>query len=112
MRVASLFALLAASATAFQVVDDVFLNDNVIRTIDMSSAMVREKRAIAIVRRDGKQTPTYYLAIELPKQMENATVSLVTVKEKDSDKTLPISFYGSDESFAERFNGFFAIPAN
>lgn len=76
-------------------VEEAFVNDNVIRTIDLNSALVREKRAIAIVRKAGKPESVYYLAAELPKQLDNATVSYVAVKEKDSGNQLDV-FYGGE----------------
>jgi hypothetical protein len=103
MRCLVLLALLLLTTGALAAqLNDAFINDNVIRTIDLSSALVREKRAIAIIRRAGKLESTYYLAVELSKQFKNATVSLVTVKEKDSDKNLIVSLHGNDNNLPER----------
>ena len=67
-----------------------FVNDNCHRTIDLSSpSLVREKRAIAILKDDAasKDTAEYVISVELP---ENATLAFVSAKEKDSNAELSL----------------------
>lgn len=82
-----------------------FVNDNVIRTIDVSSNLVREKRAIAITRAPGTSDSSshpYYIAVELPKGMSNASVAFIAAKDKDSDSKLELAFAGEEKDFPSR----------
>ncbi len=71
-----------------------WLNDNCHRTVDVSTpSLLREKRAIAIIRDDvtskkGKTDDEYLVCVELP---PNATLAFLSAKEKDGVDDLPLS---------------------
>lgn len=88
------FLILALNfaATLAQIPEN-FVNDNIHRTIDLSTNVVRENRAIAFVATSGKKVPAgseYFLAVELA---GNMSVSFISAKEKaeKSEKTLRIT---------------------
>ncbi|KAI3650616.1 hypothetical protein MP228_004097 [Amoeboaphelidium protococcarum] len=81
-------------------------NVNVHRSVDLSTALVKERRAIALKVSDSQvksqQDIDYIITAELlPMQHENVTVSFISAKEKGGKVALPVSF-DSEEDLGSR----------
>lgn len=88
MRVLAILATIIASVGVHASTDSstAFINDNVIRNVDLSGYAVREKRAIAIMQKQSG-SDAYLLAIETPDAYKgtNFTISHVSAHTKNSE---------------------------
>ena len=88
-------ALLAHAAEPFKKLNIAadFINDNVHRSIDVSSQLVREKRAIALeVKKSGVAADYYFVVETLAQQPRNVTIAHVEAREKDASQAADVQF--------------------
>lgn len=101
--------LLDGSSAAKNSIPAHYINDNVLRSLDLSASIVRERQVIAItLSTEGekalaqKKLSAYHLSIFLPLEaltlQLNTTVAHVRVKEKDSDAELPLKQISLEKS--------------
>lgn len=68
-----------------------FINDNCVRSLDLTSHVLRERRAIALSQGNGKPDKEYLVSVQ---ELLNSTLAFIGVKQKDGEeqKELDVEF--------------------